>query len=156
MPSLGLILDIVLLAALGVAMHRAWMLSKQFEQARGDRAAFEQLISALNIAAGRAEEAIDGLKDAVKSAGDGLQSKVNNARALQAELEIILQAGDSLAERLQSLAEKSRTVQTQTPAPEPASAKQIAAQTPATTPRTRAEKELMDALRDKNKPAHEK
>ena len=156
MPSLGLILDIVLLAALGVAMHRAWVLSKQFEKARGDRAAFEQLISALNIAASRAEEAIDGLKEAVKSAGDGLQSKVNNARALQAELEIILQAGDSLAERLQALAEKSRTVQAHTPAPDPTSAKQVAAQAAAATPRTRAEKELMDALRDKTKPAHEK
>lgn len=145
MPSLGLIMDIVLLGALGVAIHRAWMLSKQFEKTRADRAAFEQLISALNIAAGRAEEAIDGLKAAVNDAGDGLQSKVNTARALQAELEIMLQAGDNLAERLQALAEKGR-IQHAAPA-----AHETPAAAPATAPRTRAEKELLDALRDKSK-----
>lgn len=157
MPSVGLILDIILLGVLGAAMHRAWILSKQFEKARGDRAAFEQLISALNIAAGRAEEAIDGLKDAVKSAGDGLQSKVNNARALQAELEIMLQAGDSLAERLQALAEKNRSIAAPHAAPaEPPARAAAAPHAPAAAPRTRAEKELLDALRDKTKPAHDK
>lgn len=154
MPSLGLVLDIVLLGALGAVMHRAWILSKQFERTRADRAAFEQLISALNIAAGRAEEAIDGLKEAVQSAGDGLQSKVNSARALQAELEIMLQAGDSLAERLQTLAEKSRSSHAPDNAPARPAAAPVAA--PATAPRTRAEKELLDALRDKTKPAHDR
>lgn len=154
MPSLGLVLDIVLLGALGAVMHRAWILSKQFERTRADRAAFEQLISALNIAAGRAEEAIEGLKEAVQSAGDGLQSKVNGARALQAELEIMLQAGDSLAERLQALAEKSRSSHAPDDAPAHPAATPAAA--PATAPRTRAEKELLDALRDKTKPAHDR
>lgn len=152
MPSLGLILDIVVLGALGAAMHRAWVLSKQFERTRADRAAFEQLISALNIAAGRAEEAIEGLKSAVTDAGDGLQSKVNTARALQAELEIMLQAGDSLAERLQTLAEKGRMQHAAPAAVTPAEVPHA----PATTPRTRAEKELLDALRDKNKPAQDR
>lgn len=140
MPSLGLVLDILLLGALGAAMHRAWILSRQFEQVKADRAAFEQLISALNIAAGRAEEAIDGLRAATTAAGDSLQSKVNAARALEGELEIVLQAGDSLAERLQAAAEKSRGGAL--PAPEVPAAK-----TP--EPRTRAEKELLDALRTK-------
>lgn len=147
MPSLGLVLDIVLLGAIGAAMHRAWILSRQFEQARSDRAAFEQLISALNIAAGRAEAAIEGLKAAVTDAGDGLQSKVNAARALEGELEIMLQAGDSLAERLQSAAEKSRaSAQADTP---PRSEPARTAPPKAAEPRTRAEKELLDALRAK-------
>ena len=147
MPSLGLVLDIVLLGAIGAAMHRAWILSRQFEQARADRAAFEQLISALNIAAGRAEEAIDGLKAAVSDAGDSLQSKVNAARALESELEIMLQAGDSLAERLQSAAEKSRTAVQTEPAVKAESSRP--APPKAAEPRTRAEKELLDALRAK-------
>lgn len=148
MPSLGLVLDIVLLGALGAAMHRAWLLSRQFEQVRADRAAFEQLISALNIAVGRAGEAIDGLKDATNQAGDALQAKVNAARALEGELEIMLQAGDSLAERLQDAAEKSRLNNTAAPVPaEPPAVRPAAAKTP--EPRTRAEKELLDALRAK-------
>jgi hypothetical protein len=139
MLSLGLVLDILLLGALGAAMYRAWVLSRQFEQVKADRAAFEQLISALNIAAGRAEEAIDGLRAATTAAGDSLQSKVNAARALEGELEIVLQAGDSLAERLQTAAEKSRSTALVAEAP--------SAKTP--EPRTRAEKELLDALRTK-------
>ncbi|MBW7910809.1 MAG: hypothetical protein H3C49_05980 [Alphaproteobacteria bacterium] len=147
MPSLGLVLDIVLLGAIGAAMHRAWILSRQFEQARSDRAAFEQLISALNIAAGRAEAAIEGLKAAVTDAGDGLQSKVNAARALESELEIMLQAGDSLAERLQNAAEKSRVAAQADIAPRSEPAR--TAPPKAAEPRTRAEKELLDALRAK-------
>lgn len=147
MLSPGLVLDIILLGALGAAMHRAWLLSKQFEQVKADRAAFEQLISALNIAVGRASEAIDGLKAATGDAGDALQSKVNAARALQGELEIMLQAGDSLAERLESAAEKSRVSSTAAPAAEPPSARPAVPKTP--EPRTRAEKELLDALRTK-------
>jgi len=139
MPVLGLLLDILLLGALGAAIYRAWVLSRQFEQVKADRAAFEQLISALNIAAGRAEEAIDGLRTATTDAGDRLQSKVNAARALEGELEIILQAGDSLAERLQTAAEKSRSAAPVAEVP--------AAKTP--EPRTRAEKELRDAMRAK-------
>lgn len=139
MLSTGLVLDILLLGALAAAMHRAWILSRQFEQVKADRAAFEQLISALNIAAGRAEEAIEGLRAATTAAGDSLQSKVNAARALEGELEIMLQAGDSLAERLQAAAEKSRG------AAAPSAPEIPAAKTP--EPRTRAEKELLDALR---------
>lgn len=149
MPSLGLVLDIVLLGVLGAAIYRAWILSRQFERAKADRDAFTQLISALNIAAGRAEDAIDGLKAATVDAGDGLQSKVNAARALQAELEIMLQAGDNLAERLQTAAEKSRSAAAPAPAaPTPAAAARTAPPKTA-EPRTRAEKELLDALRAK-------
>lgn len=146
MLSAGLVLDIVLLGAIGAAMWRAWILSRQFEQAKADRAAFEQLISALNIAAGRAEAAVEALRAAATEAGDGLQSKVNAARALQAELEIMLEAGDNLAERLQNAASQSRGAPAEkisAPDPEKPAASKTAA------PRTRAEKELLDALRAK-------
>jgi len=150
MPSLGLVLDIVLLGVLGAAIHRAWLLSRQFEQVKADRAAFEQLISALNIATARAAEAIDGLKAATHQAGDALQSKVNAARALEGELEIMLQAGDNLAERLQEAAIKSRQSSAAAAAPvaEVAPVRASGAAKPQ-EPRTRAEKELLDALRAK-------
>lgn len=152
MPALGLVFDVILLGALGAAMYRAFVLSRQFEQMRADRAAFEQLISALNIAAGRAEEAVENLREAAQAAGDALQAKTSSARALEGELEIILQAGDSLAERLQTLAQNSRTAAPAASAPAPV--QPAAARAPAETalaPRTRAEKELLDALKHKNK-----
>lgn len=147
--SVGLLLDILLLAALGAVMYRGWQLSRQFEQVRSDRAAFEQLISALNLAAGRAEGAIQGLKDAVREAGDGLQTKVNAARALSDELEIMVQAGDSLAERLQTLAEKSRHATTAPPAATEPAPQQHSPAAHSAQPRTKAEKELLEAVKAK-------
>ncbi|HEX2752560.1 MAG TPA: DUF6468 domain-containing protein [Alphaproteobacteria bacterium] len=144
----GMIFDFILLAALGVVMYRAWQLSRQFTEMQANRAAFEQLIQALNIATQRAEGAIMGLREAATESAEGLQSKINAARALSDELEIVVQAGDSLAERLQNLAAKSRPAMpsTSTFEEEPhAPAK------PATAPRTKAEKELLEAVKAKQK-----
>jgi predicted negative regulator of RcsB-dependent stress response len=59
----GMIFDFILLAALGVVMYRAWQLSRQFTEMQANRAAFEQLIQALNIATQRAEGAIGRVGD---------------------------------------------------------------------------------------------
>jgi chromosome segregation ATPase len=148
MPAeLGPLLDVILLGVLGVVMYRSWQLSRQFDKIQQDRAAFEQLIQALNIATARAEGAVHGLKNAVTEAGDQLQTKVNAARALSDELEIMVQAGDSLAERLQTLAEKSHKSTAAAPANPPPEPR--ADVKPATTPRTKAEKELLEAMKAK-------
>jgi tRNA(His) 5'-end guanylyltransferase len=141
-PYVGLFFDILIVAALAATMYRAWTLSKQFNQLQSDRKAFEQLIQALNLAASRAEAAIRALKETTLESAESLQQKINAARGLSDELEIIVQAGDSLAERLEKLAEKNRKAVTSS-APEDAAAKTEAA------PRTRAEKELMEALKAK-------
>lgn len=140
---IGYILDFVILAVLAVTIIHARTLSKQFEATQADRRAFEQLIQSLNLAASRAESAIRSLKEAATESGDALQERVNKARALADELEIMVQAGDTLAERLGTLAEKSRKAATPEPTHE-ASAAARAAQ-----PRSKAEKELIDALKAK-------
>lgn len=126
----GIAIDLLMLAALGGAIWHGIRLQKQFSRLQADRKAFEQLIQALNVAAARAEAATRTLKEAALGSGEKLQEKVNAARALSDELEIIVQAGDSLAERLSALAEKSRK-----------------AATPDPEPRTRAEKELLEAVK---------
>lgn len=140
----GLALDVILLAVLGFAMYRGWKLSRQFEQMKADRAAFEKLIQALNLAASRAEGAITALREAVTGSAEQLQAKISTARALSDELEIVVQAGDNLAERLQNLAEKSRQSHAR-PEPE-APAADAGAQ-----PRTKAEKELLEAVKARQK-----
>lgn len=145
----GMIFDLILLAALGVVMYRAHLLSRQFAEMQANRAAFEQLIQALNIATQRAEGAIMGLREAATESADGLQNKINAARALSDELEIMVQAGDSLAERLQNLASQNRSTNTAAPAA-PAEEPRTAAK-PATAPRTKAEKELLEAVKAKQK-----
>ncbi len=144
-----LALDLVILTALGATIFHALRLSRQFQQMQVDRKAFETLIAALNVASSRAEAAIQSLKTTSIESGDRLQEKINRARALAEELEIIVQAGDSLAGRLESLAEKSRKSTTSTAAPAEMADSPAAAEKTALQPRSRAEKDLLDAIKAK-------
>lgn len=140
---INIVLDIAVLAALGVTIFHALRLSRQFQQMQADRKAFETLIAALNVASSRAEAAIQSLKATSLESGDKLQDKINRARGLADEMEIIIQAGDSLAGRLESLAEKSRKASATTAPAAPEPEKQGA------QPRSRAEKDLLDAIKAK-------
>lgn len=134
-PALSLIFDVVMLVALAATIRFSLRLSRQFDRMQADRKVFDQMIQALNLASAKAEAATRSLKEAAVQSGDKLQEKINGARSLSEELEIMIQAGDSLAERLGVIAEKSRkaTMAEATPAP----------------PRSRAEKELLEAIKAK-------
>lgn len=136
----GLFFDILVLAALAAVIFFSFRLSRQFNDLRADRQAFEQLIQALNVAASRAEGAVRNLKEAAKGAADTLQEKMNGARNLADELEIMIQAGDNLADRLGRAAEKTRA---------PQAAEHEAPR--GDQPRTKAERELVEALKAKQK-----
>ena len=152
-PVFGLLLNILILAALGVTIFYCLRLSRQFDQMRADRKVFETLIQGLNTASARAEASIKSFKEVAVGNGDVLQDKINKSRAMVDELEIMIQAGDSLADRLQGLAEisgkaaaeKSRRTSS-VDAPE---AQQPERHPLAAEPRTRAEKELLDAIKAK-------
>jgi hypothetical protein len=147
-PFAGLFLNVLILGALCVTIFYCLRLSRQFDQMRADRKVFEALIQGLNAASARAEASIKAFKEVAVGNGDILQDKINKSRAMVDELEIMIQAGDSLADRLQDLAEKSRKAsnasQAQFEATEPQAKKSMAAE-----PRTRAEKELLEALKAK-------
>lgn len=144
-PYVGLILDVIILCVLAATIIHARRLSRQFAEMQQGRKTFEKLIEAINQAASRADVATKSLRAAAQQGGDRLQEKINAARGLADELEIIVQAGDSLAGRLEGLARKTTPLREQAPPrheyrPEPPTAPQ---------PRTRAEKDLLDALRAK-------
>lgn len=145
-PYLNLAFDVVVVIALGVTIFYAVRLSSQFSRIQSDRQAFEKLIQALNIASERSEYAIRSLKEAATENGDRLQEKVNAARALTEELEIMIHAGDNLAERLQKIAEQSRKTVVSSSGVE---LTDEIIREPASQPRTRAEKDLLEALRKK-------
>jgi hypothetical protein len=140
-PVISLLSDIAILIALGVTVFYCLRLSKQFNEMQANRKAFEALIQSLNVASARAENVIRSLKEAAIDSGDMIQEKIGRSRALSDELEIMIQAGDTLANRLQTLAEKGRKANT----PE-APAEQVGAEPQL---KTRAEKELLEALRAK-------
>jgi hypothetical protein len=139
--SLSFIIDLTILGALGAAIFYARRLSRQFGEMQADRKAFEKLIEAINSAAARADHATKALKEAAQQGGDRLQERISAARGLADELEIIVEAGDHLAKRLETLAERR-------PPAAPA-APESAPDEDRRQPRTRAEKELLEALRAK-------
>lgn len=136
-PYIGAALDVIVLIALGATIHLSLRLSRQFERLRADRQAFDTLISALNLASSRAEASIRAFKETASGDADALQEKLGKARAMAEELEIMIQAGDSLADRLTALASQKG-----------ADAEKAA---PAAPPRTKAEQELLAALAAKKK-----
>jgi hypothetical protein len=134
--------DIVLLAALAVAIFYCVRLSGHFNRMQADRRAFESLIQSLNLASAKAEAAIAKLKDTAVDAGETLQEKTGRARALSEELEIMIEVADSLANRLQALGERARQANVA-----PVSSAEVLE----SAPRTRAERELLEAVRMKQK-----
>ena len=129
-------------------MFFAFRLSKQFERMQADKKAFDILIQALNLASSRAEGAVKALKDAASQGTEALQEKLKSAEGMANELEMIVQAGDSLASRLQKLATETRKAQAQ-PQAQLAAPEVDDAPEQKAPPRSRAEKELLEALKAK-------
>lgn len=146
-PYAGIILDIIILCVLAATIIHARRLSRQFAEMQQGRKTFEKLIESINQAAARADGATKSLREAAQQGGDRLQDRINTARGLADELEIIVQAGDSLAERLEGLAR--RTSAPREPVPHRDENRTDKIPDARAEPRTRAEKELLDALRAK-------
>lgn len=146
---LGLGIDILLLVLLGVTMFFGLRLSRQFSEIRADQARLEVLVKQLNEASGRAENAVQAMKKTAIDTSEQLQGRIGKAQALSEELEIMIEAGDSLAERLQHIAEDSRKSvgagAGKKPVSKPA-AKSPPKKTTGSTGQSRAERELREAL----------
>jgi len=138
---LSLIFDIAIFAALAVVIYYCIRLSRQFTQMSEDKKAFDNLFKSMNVASSRAESAIKSMKEVVSIESSVLQDKINKGKGLTEELEIIIQAGDSLANRLEELSSKhSKTSHGRKHDDEDEN-----------NFKTQAEKNLMEAVRAKHK-----
>lgn len=108
--TLSLIMDLVVLAALAVTIYYAVRLSRSLAVFRQYRHEFANVLGQLSRNIEQANSAILGLKEASRSSGEHLQELVDQARLLSDELSLINEAGDSLAGRLEGLAEKNRKI----------------------------------------------
>lgn len=144
-------LNVVILCALGAAIFYAFTLSRQLKSLQADRKGLEALITALNIASAKADAAARGIKASAEEGADALQKKINTARALSDELEIIVEAGDNLAERLARLPQQKQTFEKPVPHFAANEAEEPAPVVTTAQPRSRAEKELLEALRAKQR-----
>ena len=143
--SLGIIMDVTVLVALAVTLFIGIRLSRQFARIRADQERMGQLVNNLNAASQRAENAVQSMKKTAIETGETLQGRIGQGQALSDELDIMIEAADNLAERLQTIASSTRKA-----VGEPAADKTGNKQKQSKGPRSRAERELVEALKTRN------
>ncbi|MCB9996499.1 MAG: hypothetical protein H6869_08705 [Rhodospirillales bacterium] len=103
---LSLILDGVIILLLAGTIYYAWRLSTHIRVFRDSRKDMEKLLGDLAGHIERAEEAIEGLRAGARQSGRDLQAIINDAKGLSEELQIMSESGNSLAGRLEKLADR--------------------------------------------------
>jgi pyruvate/2-oxoglutarate dehydrogenase complex dihydrolipoamide acyltransferase (E2) component len=169
MSALALVLDIVVVVLLVVTIGYAINLNRQLVRLRDSKAELEDLVRGFAEATERAEAGVEGMKRMAGEAGERLQATVDRGQAIRDELQFMVEAADSLASRLEGTISHHRPAAQAAP-PQPASHQappaRPAPRAPAAEPpspvaadprrrpadpaaaeaRSRAERELMQAL----------
>ncbi|MDX5367293.1 MAG: DUF6468 domain-containing protein [Alphaproteobacteria bacterium] len=138
------VLEIIVCLFLAATIAYCAVLDRKLRAMRAGQDGMRELVSELNNATQRAVGAIDGLKRASEESGEELAERIRRARGLADELSLMLESGNSIAERL------GRSERSPQAAP--------AATRPATRPITqrdaataaRAANQLLDALKKKS------
>ncbi len=107
---LALILDVVVLGALGVTVFYVLRLYKSLNEFKSHRREFDSVIANLLSSIDQAERSVNTLKQvSAKEAGE-LERLIAQSVALVDELKIINDAGESMAKRLEKAAETNRKI----------------------------------------------
>ena len=152
---IGLVLDVILIAVVGVGIAQAMRLIRHLRDLRAGRVEMERFVREFNTAVMRAEAGIKSLRAAARESGDDLEKLVDKAVMVRDELNFIVESADGVAERLSVVASgalhkgSAEAKPAMQPEPsvtvKPVAAKPVAA-APETPPASRAEKELLQAL----------
>jgi hypothetical protein len=113
----------------------------------------ERFVRDFNSAVMRAEAGIKALRTAARETGDDLEKLVEKGVMVRDELNFIVESADGVAERLSVAASSVLHTEAPKPVPKPVDRSSPAVEAPATTepaPSSRAEKELMQALKKLN------
>lgn len=121
---LSLAIDIVVLICLGTTIYFALRLSRALNAFRMHRSEFQKVIQDLNVNIEKAQSSISGLKEASRRTGLELQEQIDEAHGMTEELQLMTEAGNNLAGRLEKLAERNRLIAQglDVPGPDPQSA----------------------------------
>ncbi|NCC22509.1 MAG: hypothetical protein EOM26_08605 [Alphaproteobacteria bacterium] len=101
---LGLALDILIVALLAATIFYSIRLSANLKIFRESRGQIANLLEDLSNNIAHAEQAIAGLRETARDGGKELQDTIDKGRALSDELQLVTEAGDNLARRLEKLA----------------------------------------------------
>jgi hypothetical protein len=144
MTGMEWILDAVLVVLLAATLFHALRLERALGVLKRDRAALEDLVSSFNVSTRQAEAGIDQLRSAADGAGRQMARQIDTVTRLKDDLVFLLERGDSLADRLESLVRAGRPLAAEALRPI-----QVQDEEPADLPRVRsqAERDLLKALR---------
>ena len=159
MEIVKFILDLCIIAALAVAVRYALRLEKQLRLLRESREEMARYTADFARNVDRAETGIKSLKLMARTSGDDLEQLVERAQALRDELQFVVDHANSIADKITRLGgqlaqQQSKVTESPMPPP-PAPAVERpplravaggAVVPPAPEPRSRAERELLQAL----------
>ncbi len=104
---IGIILDFVVLIFLGATIYYVARLTKNLNAFKAHRSEFDGVIADLLSSIDQAERSVNTLKQVSAQEGIELDGLINQAKSMSDELKIINQAGESIAIRLEKLAEQN-------------------------------------------------
>ncbi|QJE73003.1 hypothetical protein HHL28_07800 [Aerophototrophica crusticola] len=156
----SLLLDLAVIGLLVATIVYAVRLNKQLAAVKDSRVELEELVRGFAEATAQADGSVKAMRKAAQESGEALSSMITRGRALKEDLDQIVQAADSLANRLEAASGKARQAVVPNPAPAAApgrpaaptpaqprpAAAPAATGAPASEPRSKAEKELLQAL----------
>ncbi len=100
LPTVALIFDLLLAGLLIATIVYAIILNRQFINLRDSRSEMEALIRSFNEATIRAEIGVKAMRRTSLDTGESLQKTVERAAQLRDELNFMIDAADTLAQRL--------------------------------------------------------
>lgn len=106
--SFSFIIDVGILVLLAATVFLAFRLTISLRNFRESRFEMEGLVNRLTGNVDQAEKAIMGMQNTARKTGLELDEIISDAKKLADELKFMNEAGNSLANRLEKLAEKNR------------------------------------------------
>lgn len=111
----SLALDILIVVLLVATIIYAARLSLYLKRFRDSKSDLENIITDLSRQIEKADKAIRNMHDAAEKGGNELQKRMDRANAMFDELQMVVEAGDALATRLEKLAVRSNSQVSETP-----------------------------------------
>ncbi len=105
--TFSLALDALMTILLGCMIYFAWQLTRQLGRFREHRSDMMVLVQQLNGAIASAQASVAELRDNVDIRREGLEKTVRSAMELSDELQLMVEAGNNLASRLERAAGRS-------------------------------------------------
>ncbi|WP_448188902.1 DUF6468 domain-containing protein [Azospirillum sp. sgz301742] len=99
-PTVSLVIDLIMVGLLVATIAYAIILNRQIVRLRESRGELAELIKGLNEAMTKADAGVRGMKATAHNTGEGLQKTIDKAGTLRDELQFMIEAGNTLADRL--------------------------------------------------------